>query len=322
MQQILCMLLGILGLLFSYTVSAATPSQLVVFGDSLSDDGNLSSIASLVAPQYVGLNNPPYDHGFSNGPRAVEVLAAQLGLPLNPYFPFYYKLSSVPGTNFAFAGALAYDSRPPATRLPDLGNQVSAFLATFGAADANALYIVFIGGNDVRSARDATSRASAENIIRAGVNAIGSNVRTLLSAGARTIMVVNVSDVGAIPETRLLALSKHQPSLITRTTELAREFNEELAENIRGIKQQSNANYVVEFDQFGLSRFLTKEYLALGFTDSQDGCFSSVTFTFNAGCNNGLNFGEFLYFDEIHPTARTNERIGRAFYSAIPELTH
>ena len=135
-------------------------------------------------------------------------------------------------------------------------------------------------------------------------------------------MVVNVGDVGAIPETRLLALSKHQPGLISRTTELAWEFNEELAENIHEIKRQSNASYVLEFDQFGLSRYLTKEYLALGFTDSQDGCFSSVTFTFNAGCNNGLNFDEFLYFDEIHPTARTNERIGRALYSAIPELTH
>jgi phospholipase/lecithinase/hemolysin len=305
-QKILINVSCILGLLFSYSVSASPPSQLFVFGDSLSDNGNLASV-----PQYDFLNHPPYDHGFSNGPRAVEVLATQMGLPLKPFL--YKPGASVPGTNFAVAGARAHDSGPQ-PRSPDLGDQVNAFLATFGAADPKALYLVFIGGNDVRDARDATSEANARYIIRTAADAIGGNVRTLLDAGAKTIMVVNAGDLGAIPETRLLAFSKHQPSLIRRSTELTRKFNEELAESIREIKQELHADHLVEFDYFSFARYVTLEYLALGFTDKKDACFSSVTFTFNAGCNNGSNFGQFLYFDEIHLSARTDERVGSAAF--------
>ena len=313
MQKILINLSCIFGLLFSYSVSALPPSQLIVFGDSLSDNGNLAS-----APGFGFLNKSPYDHGFSNGPRAVEVLATQLGLPVDP---FYNSGATVLGTNFAIAGARAYDNRPQ-PRSPDLSEQVNTFLATFGTPDPKALYVIFIGGNDVRDARDATSEANAQYIIHAAADAIGDNVRLLLDAGAKAIMVVNAGDLGAIPETHLLALNNHQPSLIKRSTGLTRRFNEKLTEGIREIKQGLHADHLVEFDYFSFARYVDLEYLALGFTNKKDACFSSVTFTFNAGCNNGSNFDQFLYFDEIHTSARTDERVGRAFYSSIPELTH
>ena len=318
MQKILSNVSFILGLLLSYSAFASQPDNLYVFGDSFSDNGNLATLF-----QYDFLNYPPYDHGFSNGPRAVEVLATQLTLPLKPHYKLDGNLGSpfVPGTNYAFAGARAYDTRLP-PRSPNLSEQVGLFLQTvYGVADPQALYIVFIGGNDLRDARDAASEASAQNLINMAVDAIDSNVRTLLKAGAKAIMVVNSGDLGGIPETRTMAVSKHQPRLIKRSTELTRKFNEELAESVQEIRRELHADHLVVFDFFSFSRFVTQEYLALGFTDNQHACFSGVTFTFYAGCNNGLNFDQFVYFDETHPSARTNERIGRAFYAAIPELT-
>jgi phospholipase/lecithinase/hemolysin len=313
MQKILINVSCLFGLLFSYSVAALPPSQLFVFGDSLSDNGNLAS-----APGFGYLNNFPYDHGFSNGPRAVEVLATQLRLPVNP---FYKPGATVLGTNFAVAGARAYDNRPQ-PRSPNLSEQVNTFLATFGTPDPKALYVLFIGGNDVRDARDATDKANAQYIIRAAAEAIGDNVRLLLNAGAKAIMVINAGDLGAIPETRLLALTSHQPDLIRRSTRLTQEFNEELAEGIREIKHELHAEHLVEFDYFSFARYVSLEYLALGFTDKKDACFSSVIFKFSVGCNNGANFDQFMYFDEIHPSARADERAGRALYSSIPEFTH
>src|SRR5689334_18901018 len=59
-----------------HSVADASPiTSVVVYGDSLSDNGNLFAA--------VGFPPPPYFHGrFSDGPVAVEQLAASLGVPL------------------------------------------------------------------------------------------------------------------------------------------------------------------------------------------------------------------------------------------------
>src|SRR5438270_12307648 len=57
--------------------SAATYSSVVVFGDSLSDNGNLFAASGGLVPQV-----PYYNGRFSNGPVAVEQLSGLLGVPL------------------------------------------------------------------------------------------------------------------------------------------------------------------------------------------------------------------------------------------------
>jgi phospholipase/lecithinase/hemolysin len=52
------------------------------------------------------------------------------------------------------------------------------------------------------------------------------------------------------------------------------------------------------------------------FTNSDDACFSSVTFIFHPDCN----FDKFVFFDEFHPTKRIHERVGRALSAVIPEF--
>ena len=84
----------------SSPASAASISALYVFGDSLSDNGNLSAIADASVPgPGPTIPAPPYALGrASNGPLAVEYLAQFLGLaPLLPV--------AVGGTNFAVIGA-------------------------------------------------------------------------------------------------------------------------------------------------------------------------------------------------------------------------
>ncbi len=66
-------------------------NQLYVFGDSLSDVGNVFRATGRQYPA-----SPPYFQGrFANGPVWVEYLADDLKLPRNP------------STNFAFGGAIA-----------------------------------------------------------------------------------------------------------------------------------------------------------------------------------------------------------------------
>ena len=73
-------------------------SDIFIFGDSLSDNGNLA-----VVPGFAFLSMFPYDNGFSNGLRAVEVLADGLDLDADP--SLHLVLPVPAGTNFAVAGA-------------------------------------------------------------------------------------------------------------------------------------------------------------------------------------------------------------------------
>jgi len=102
-------------------------SHLVVFGDSLSDNGNLFKLTG--SPQ------PPYWNGhFSNGPTYAEQLAQWLGVP-----PL-----GVPLDDRAFGGAQATGNLPIS-----LSNQVAGYIAQLhGQPAAKDTPLIFIGTND------------------------------------------------------------------------------------------------------------------------------------------------------------------------------
>ncbi len=98
-------------------VSQAQPiNALIVFGDSLSDSGNLYTYTGTAFPP-----SPPYDPGhFSNGRVWAEVLADALFLGgLTP--------SLLGGTNYSWGGAeTGFGLSSQGT--PNLGEQVKAYL--------------------------------------------------------------------------------------------------------------------------------------------------------------------------------------------------
>src|SRR5574337_1942593 len=105
-------------------------SDVIVFGDSLSDVGNVFVLSGGTIPP-----SPPYFQGrFSNGPVWVEGLANHLGKTESP--------SLLGGTDFAFGGARIASGGP----VPTLVGQANMYLAlTGGAADPNALYVLWGG---------------------------------------------------------------------------------------------------------------------------------------------------------------------------------
>lgn len=148
----------------SFAVLPATNSMafsdLYVFGDSLSDSGQLMGAAPAFCPAapYVGCR-------FSNGPVWVENIAADLGLTATP--------STLGGTNYAIGGATANAI---------LGQAASFSSSVGGVADADALYIILGGGNDFLQMLDPL--AAADDII--------STVLSLSAIGAENIMVANL----------------------------------------------------------------------------------------------------------------------------------
>lgn len=139
-------------LLFSTAASAATFSKVVVFGDSLSDAGNIS-LATAPSIQ------PPLEFTTNPGHVTVQDLAGQLGYTLTP--------SLTGGTDYAWGGAGVLTNSPgtPAA-VPTLTGQVNAYLAA-GAVDPNALYTIWGGANDIfYAATAAGAGATAQQLIQ------------------------------------------------------------------------------------------------------------------------------------------------------------
>ncbi len=153
---------------------ASAYTQLVVFGDSLSDSGNVFASSGGLIPIA-----PYFDGRFSNGPVWVETLASQLGLSATP------SLSG--GTNYAYGGAR---TGPAGDTPPSLVDQADTYLIDVAnVADPGALYVVAGGGNDARDADTAATVANISDIIT-----------DLVTAGAASFLVANVPDLGKTPE--------------------------------------------------------------------------------------------------------------------------
>ena len=250
---------SLLSLGLASTASALDYSNLYVFGDSLSDTGNLQTFSQ----------DPQVPSRFTNGPVAVEVLAAQLGLSISNAL---HLTGAQHGNNFAVAGAVAIDEDgDEATPDINLPTQVNSYLAFNGyQADANALYIVMIGGNDIRAARtimgtaEKGARKAAKQRIRQATSSIKAQLQKLATAGAQNIMVINAPDIGAIPETDLVAMQLLATADSKRETRIANKlekitgifsakYNGRLSRVVERIERQFDLN-IIEID---LSEFLS-----------------------------------------------------------------
>jgi len=144
-------------LLVSSTAAATDFSKVVVFGDSLSDSGNLSLAA---APGV----QPPFRFTTNPGTVTIENVANGLRTPIAP--------SLTGGTDYAWGGAGVLTNSPGTPSLvPTLTSQVNAYLAA-GAADSKALYSIWGGANDIFfHATAAGAGAASQQLIAANVAA-------------------------------------------------------------------------------------------------------------------------------------------------------
>ena len=313
--------------------TAAPFSADVVFGDSLSDTGNLADALSHNFP------SPPFfNDSFTNGPVAVQVMAARLGLPLSAsLFPTAGKdihgLGITPGTNFAVAASTAGTSIPtgtsPSQGVPglNLGAQIGAFLTgTGGVAPSSALYTVFIGGNDVRTAAHQGNAAYVTD----GVQSELQGLATLVGAGAKNLLVVNVPNVGLIPE-----FTTYSPAgQAAAATAFSMSYNAQLAAGVSALVAANPSDNIKLFDLYSFNNDIAANPGSLGITNNTQACYISyggVTnnnpLVINPACGpidpvtgQAANIGQFQYWDPIHPTVQVHAAFGNALYAfEVPE---
>lgn len=277
-------------------------SNLYVFGDSLSDTGNVSLATGGSVP-----NAPYYAGRFSNGPNYVDDLGAKLGLSALP--------SRAGGTNYANGGARtnSHFLGQPFGILGQVNNYVSSL-----SADPNALYVVFGGANDIQDAIAASisNFGAAQSLVTAAVNNIDTALRNLANDGAKQFLVPNTPDLSIVPRVSMLGI----PSLSFVVNLFATQFNTLLDSKLDTLQIDLGVN-ITRFDTFSVLNDVVANPGNFGFTNVTDPCYTGDDKNFTGGGTVCSNPDQYAFWDTIHPTAQLHQILADKMASAlrIPE---
>lgn len=287
--------------------TAAGFTDMVVIGDSLSDQGNVFMISSGAVPPAEYTDGTNFGR-FTNGLNYIDFLSSALSLTVTP--------SLAGGSNYATGGARTDSASIGGVPIGpfSLLDQRDAYVGSLGAsgADPKALHVVWGGSNDLT---DIIETVIADPIfdpfpsVENAINNIADVIGSLAAANAKSILIPNVPNMGLVP----LITGGGAP--VADATALSAVFNTGLAAAIDDIATLFPDTNLFEFDTFGL---LTDAFLdpsAFGFTNVTDACYSEFVVPGGTSC---ANPDEFLSWDGFHPTTATHQIIAEQVVVPVP----
>ncbi len=265
--------------------------QIYIFGDSLSDPGNLFSITEGTIPA-----NPAYpEQRFSNGLVWSEYFTPKFRLYPSP---FTQTLCSADGINFAVAGATTGEINVNGATLPSLQQQLNEFItllySTHQRANSQALYILWAGANDYLGGQITNPMHPVCNLSQA--------IESLYQVGARHFLIFNLPELGDTPlgnrneaasRDQLNQLSQAHNRLLERITAQLRLSHRDLQITVVDIWQLFKTVMAVPY-QFGLTN-VTEGCLIVASSDSD----------------------RYLFWDELHPTTTAHQIIAEVAFSTL-----
>ena len=285
-------------LLMGQIIAFASPiEKVVVFGDSLSDAGNLYEYMNRKLPL-----SPPYYKGrFSDGPVWVELVT--------DYLSTYH--ANIFMENYAFGGAfvLPDDDVIPGVYL-SLGAQVDAYLEKNHAEDhQHTLYIMLMGGNDYLDLDD--NEMISEKVLRVTAE-ISYQASRLAEIGAQFILIANLPELGKSPLARELDIEKS-------LSDASFQHNLSIQSHIQLLKEKYLDTNWIFFDVYS---FFTDAFYhpeKYGFKHTQKACYgfddyvsqkhTDLSFASNPRLLEirSKNCDAYLFFDIVHPTKKGHE---------------
>ena len=264
--------------------SAQSYSRLVVFGDSLSDNGNLYLATGGSTPA-----SPPYGAGrFSNGPVFTERLGFNAANFMGP----------VTGSiNYAFGGARTdSQAQPLGMRL-----QLAQYQQRGGTFGANDLVSVLGGANNIfqglPAAGASTNPTGAITPVALGAASdMNFIVNSIAQAGAGTVLVTNLPKLSLTPQFRATPAAPLADFAVTT-------FNGALLTGLNATAAARPGTNIILMDLFKVGDVISGNPSAFGVSNVTQACFNGVTV-----CSNPDSY---FYFDGVHPTAKGHELIAR-----------
>lgn len=264
--------------------SAQSYGRLVVFGDSLSDNGNLFLATGGTQPP-----SPPYFQGrFSTGPVFTELLgfdAANYTGPVNG------------SINLAFGGA-----RTDSQALPlGMRNQLATYVQRGGVFGPNDLVSILGGANNIfqglpAAGASANPTGAITPVALSAATDINFIVDSVAGAGAGTILVTNLPKLSLTPQFRNTAAAPLADFAVG-------QFNGALLTQLNATAAARSGTNIIVMDLFKVSDTIAANPGAFGITNVTDACFNGVTV-----CPDSSGY---FYFDGVHPTALGHRLLAR-----------
>lgn len=334
--------------LFQFLLSvsyALDIDRIIVFGDSLSDTGNIYNFTvqakKIISAFPLIPRNPPYYQGrFSNGPIWAESLAEAMDVPL---------------VSYAYAGAWAepiYDSGP---FVPfSLGSQVDFYLVS-SLNDFHKdkhLYVIWSGSNDYIHGRyDKDGKPDFEYPTTNTSKVIQSQIDWLIYYGAKNFLIINLPDLSLTPQ-----IIAKGPEFVSMAAELSKQHNIKLAKMlIEEQKQYPDVKIIsVDVNNYFSEIIINPEKLHL--KNVKDPCYDgdyllsmakladdpevkaakemkldiiNNDFLYVAYVNSRLadkgkkscaNPDEYLFWDKLHPTRIVHQALAKIALQALKGL--
>ncbi len=261
--------------------------DIYVFGDSLSDNGNLFAAIGGLAPP-----SPPYFDGrFSNGPVWVEYLDSMLPrAELN---------------DFAFGGAFSDARNVHDPSLPGVLTQVALFLDTNPPPKHRDLCIVWSGANNYIF----EPFISVPSMI---VDDVSTAIQQLAWGGCQSFLIPNLPNIGETPFGIALGLQ----ALLTAQIE---EHNRVLADEVDLLREELGIEIILLDVNTILGRALAGQ---LGFVNSTVPCIDEAATPTGACPVDDMGQIEMvaprtLFMDVVHPTTAAHKLIAAFAFGAL-----
>ncbi len=327
------------------TVIRTPLTGVTVFGDSLSDDGNIAIASKL--PNLTGTSS---FQKFTTNPGnvTVENIASRFGLPLAP--------SLIGGEDFAFGGSGVLTNSPgTAAGVPTVTTQVTGYLSAHSTLDPERLYTVWAGANDIfyhgaaalagAGAAQAiaklpanlppatlaalTAQINAAAAAQVGVAAVESAAQAaanvgaaaqqevallnqLHAAGARHVVVFNLPDIGATPSAQ--STDKAAPGAAAAFTALTGVYNQALSSGLASIRTG-----IVPVNAALLSAEAAADPAAFGLVNATTpACTTASSLTCTQSTLVAPNAAlTYLFADGVHPTTQADRVLSSAVVSEL-----
>jgi phospholipase/lecithinase/hemolysin len=273
----------IVGILLSSTAGAALFGNIVAFGDSLTDNGNLylaTEATGAIPPA------PSYSNGrFSNGPVWVEYLATFV--------------SNNQLEDYAYGGAVTGADGT----VPGLLSQVGAYASQSGASDkTDTLFTVWAGPNDFFNALGTTT-LDFTSVAQSAVNNIIIALEMLEQSGAAQILIPNMPDLGKTP-----AFNGTDVSMFL--SDLVLQFNTLLDNALTNFERNPTDTHLYRLDVYSLFSGLEVGDYGLQNITEQGLDPSDVLGSYIAA-------DDYLFWDGVHPTSQGHLILASEAYNEL-----
>ncbi|CAN6458260.1 unnamed protein product [Victoria cruziana] len=323
---------------------ALTPA-LLVFGDSLVDNGNNNYIESLARSDFppYGVDFPQGPTGrFSNGRTIIDLICEMIGIPyLTPFEdPNITGKSILPGVNFASAAAgILDDSGLNYGERISLSEQVVNFESMleglrneigegFERYMEKAVAVLVFGSNDYinnylmpslySSSYNYNPQAYADLLIQHYTR----QILALHSLGLRKFAIAGVGPLGCIPYQLAKEDIRNDSSCAARVNDMAVLFNNGLASLVNELNSNHSDAAFTYIDVYRIVGEMLNSPATYGFTVRDRGCCGVETDQGQTDCipltPPCQNRSEYVFWDAFHPTEAANRVLAQRVYAGSP----